>query len=160
MSKRLRSGTKRFHPGETEFWSTRPISEQEIIEHYNNGQSIIAPETRHPCTRFSLTTRIELGETILVCDACDVIECVSDAYSNDRVEVPPFYGYLCTHCNQRSGHSVVPSPDILYAHGVCKFGRTISLYLIVCDGCRDYTEAMTMGAFRPFRKREKLCRST
>lgn len=154
-----RSGTSRLIRANVTNATTfdRALTDTEMAELYNNGCPITDDESKskeyHHCTKFSFKTRLQLGQTDLVCDQCDVLECVGDTYSGDGIEVPPFYGYECTVCHHRFLGPY--DQDFLSCTGFCKFGRQITVHLTTCPTCRDYTERMTLGAFRPFREEKK-----
>jgi hypothetical protein len=138
----------------------RALSAEEVLAIYNNGNPLNHGETweytgepeQHPLTKRSFRDAIKIGHTELECIACNVIECLSEA----DVSIATFHGQVCTYCGEHSLRIVEKQTelDFLMSYGFCKYGRSIGVYLTVCESCRDYVKGMTMGAFRPFRERK------
>lgn len=104
-----------------------------------------------PCVKFSMKSPVEVGQTELVCNECDVARCLGEVNEND-VECRPFSGVLCASCRNPIpvDYAVNVGKNRLLAEGRCHYGRNIQLELYVCDACCDYIEATTMGFWRPF----------
>lgn len=148
-----RSNGRRYIPMKVEASQSfsRPLTEEEILAIYNEGQPVTEIETEnkepHPCARLTAQSPIELGQTELICKDCVIADCLTD----DPIW-SPFYGFSCTVCGKVT--LVRETDDFLECRAFCKYGRPIIVYLTTCESCRDYVEGMTMGAFRPFRERK------